>query len=369
MKITVSKRELYNKLKMVDKVVAPSKTLPILENYLFHVENGEMIITGSDASGMIQARVELVSVDTKETKRFIVDKTLYAALPKLADQPIELVIDETNHITVNYANGKFELQAMDADAFPTLTMPAQADTHLINRKQLIEGIKTVLPFVANDELRPVMNGVYMESSDDGKLTFVTTDAHVLASREYDCGLPVFGCIIPAKAAKIILSIVAEYAEEQVKVITSLKSISIETATYSIVYRLIEGRYPKFRSVIPKQFNMNVVIDKAEFLALIERVSVFSNISSRLLKINFNASVIDVFAQDIDYSISANETIFAQFDGSTKIGFHALRLAEVISAVETEQCEIKLIDASCAAIINPVGVDGVTLLIMPMLINS
>lgn len=368
MKITVSKRELYNKLKMVDKLVGPSKTLPILENYLFHVENGEMIITGSDASGMIQARVELVSVDTTEVKKFIVDKTLYAALPELADQPIELIIDDKNHITVNYANGKFEIQAMDATAYPTLTMPNESDTHLINRKQLIEGIRTVIPFVANDELRPVMNGVYIESAEN-KLTFVATDAHVLACREYEYALPEFGCIVPAKAAKIILSIIGEYSEEQVKVITSFKNISVKTETYTITYRLIEGRYPKYRNVIPKSHEMVIGIEKAEFLSLIKRVSVFSNVNSKLLKIDFNSSVINVFAQDIDYSISANETMFANFAGSITIGFHALRLAEIIIAVETESCDIKLIDPSRAAIINPVGVEGVTLLIMPMTINS
>jgi DNA polymerase-3 subunit beta len=369
MKITVSKKELYDKLKMVTKVVTTSKTLPILENYMFVVENRILTITGSDGNGEIVARVNLVDIDSDQQIKFVVDRTLFTALAELPDQPIELVINSNYHIKVIYHNGQFELQGADADAFPCMTMPDEFQTIEMDRQKLMEGIKTVLPFVANDDLRPVMNGVYLDSKANA-LTFVSTDAHVLACREYEQDLPDFNANIPAKAAKIILSILSEYTEENVKVISSFKNISVETEKYTVTYRLIEGRYPNYRNVIPNGQNLVVTLDKYEFLSLIKRISVFSNVSSKLLKLDIGQGVIKVFAQDVDYSISANETLMAEIDGEDMvIGFNATRLADVIAAVETEQCKLNLLNPTRAGIINPVGVDGVTLLIMPMTINS
>lgn len=369
MKITVSKKELYDKLKMVGKVVGPSKTLPILEHFMFAIENNTLSITGSDSSGMIVAMVK-ATVEGEEPMQFTVDKTLLTALAELPEQPLEITVNASKNITVNYHNGQFDIPGHDAEAFPILSIPEEAESVYIDRHILIEGIKTVLPFVANDELRPVMNGVYIESLEN-KLTFVSTDANVLACREYDQEhLPVFGAIIPAKAAKIIQSIILEYTEEKVNVIVNQKNISVKTDKYTVTYRLLEGKYPNYRKVIPSTKTLTTIVDRDEFLSLIKRVSVFSNVSSKLLKLDIGQGAINVSAQDIDYSISASETIFAEVDGIPMvIGFNALRLAEIITAIDVEQCSINLLDPSRAGIVKPEGVSGVTLLIMPMLINS
>lgn len=370
MKITVSKKELYDKLKMVGKVVGPSKTLPILEHFMFVIENNALTITGSDGSGMIVAMVQ-ATVKGDEPMQFTVDKTLFAALAELPEQPLEITVNTNKNITVNYHNGQFNIPGHDAEAFPILTMPEEAEIASIDRHILIEGIKTVIPFVANNELRPVMNGVYIESLDN-KLTFVATDATVLACREYgqEQLLPVFGAIVPAKAAKIMQLIIAEYDEEKVNIIVNPKNISVKTDKYTVTYRLLEGRYPKYRNVIPQTKTLTTIVDRNEFLSLIKRVSVFSDVNSKLLKLDIGRGTIDMSAQDIDFSISGCETMFADVDGEPMvIGFNALRLVEIITSIDVEHCSINLLDPSRAGIINPVGVEGVTLLIMPTLINS
>ena len=369
MKIVVSTKELHDKLKMVSKVVGPHKTLPILENYLFDIKNGKLTVTGSNGEGMIQANIELVSAEDGEIK-FILDKTLFSALSELSDQPITLDISANKYIVVHYANGKFELQGRNADEFPMIQLPAESNAVSLVRKQVIEGLKTVLPFIANDELRPVMNGVFLQSVK-GKLCFVSTDSHCMALREYKVeDLVPFNAIVPGRAAKIILAALLEYKEDNISINVSFKTLSVNTDKYTITYRLIEGNYPKYRSVIPTTHNLKAVVDKNEILSLIRRVSVFSNMNSRLLKFDFGNVVIDVFAQDVDFAIQASETMFGEMDGApVSIGFNASRLQDVISAIETDNCDIKLISGERACIIQPAQCNSVTLLIMPLLMNN
>lgn len=366
MKIKVSKSELYNKLKMVSKVVGPHKTLPVLENYMFDIDQ-TLKITGSDGEGLITANVELIEFEGKS--KFIVDKTLFNALSELPEQPIEISIDDKFHITVTYTNGQFDIQGLDAETYPILSMSEDNQTVSVERKELIEGLKTVIPFTANDELRPVMNGVYIDSKD-GKLAFVSTDANVLALREYKTGEDVFSANIPAKACKIIISILSEFANDNVNIVVSNKTISVETDKYSCIYRLIEGRYPNYRNVLPKSHITDVEFDRSELLGLLKRVSLFSNISSKLLKLHINPGTIKIDAQDVDYNISATETIFVDVNGETMtIGFKASRLIDIISSMNSEKCIFQLLSPDRAGIILPVDIEGVTMLIMPMLINS
>lgn len=379
MKITVSKNEFYNKLKMVGKVVGSSKTMPQVENFLFEI-GPYFIVTGSDISGIISGRISTVAIENPEgyTIKLLAEKTIMNALKELPEQPIEVNINEKSlRIIVSYKNGNqdgdgsFEIQGRDAAAFPEIKVDDERTEVCIEKSVLIEGFRSVMSFVASDELRPVMNGICFESKSDN-LVFVATDAQKLSLREYSVtDYPEFSSIIPAKAAKLITDILSESKDDEMHVSISNKNISVETETYTMVYRLVEGRYPAYRNVIPKTHNTSIKISSEEIQSVIRRVSVFANRSSLLLVMDVDSGVIRINAEDVDFSVSANETLFAEVIGEPmKIGFHAGRLNDVLSScTSSDDCIIELIDSSKAAIIRPVGVDGVTLLIMPMLINN
>jgi len=378
MKITVSKNEFYNKLKMVGKVVGSSKTMPQVENFLF-VIGTDFIVTGSDISGIISGKVSTVAIENPKgvTIKLLVEKTIMNALKELPEQPIEITIDErTLRIVVAYKNGNkdgdgvFAIQGKDASAFPEMKIDDERTEVRIKKSVLIEGFRSVMSFVANDELRPVMGGICFESKADN-LVFVATDGNMLSLREYQVeDYPEFSSIVPAKAAKLITDILSESKEEEMHVSISNKNISVETETYTMVYRLVEGRYPAYRNVLPKTHNTSIKVSSEEIQSVIRRVSVFANRNSLLLVMDINSGIIRINAEDVDFSVSANETLFAEVVGEpVKIGFHAGRLNEVLGSCTSDDCIIELIDANKAAIIRPVGVDGVTLLIMPMLINN
>lgn len=377
MKITVSKNEFYNKLKMVGKVVGSSKTMPQVENFLFSIGNG-FNVQGSDISGIISGNVTTISINNPNNKviTLLVEKTIMNALKELPEQPIEISIDErTLRIVVAYKNGNkdgdgvFAIQGKDAAAFPEMKIDDERTEVRIEKSVLIEGFRSVMSFVANDELRPVMSGIYFESKTDN-LIFVATNSHILSLREYPAEYPEFSSIVPAKAAKLITDILSESKEEEINVSISNKNISVNTESYTMTYRQVEGRYPAYRNVLPKTHNTSIKVSSEEIQAVIRRVSVFANSSSHLLIMNVNSGNLQVNAEDVDYSVSANETLSAEVVGNpVKIGFHAGNMNEVLGSCTSDDCMIELIDATKAAIIRPVGVDGVTLLIMPMIINN
>lgn len=376
MKITVSKTELYNKLKTVGRIIQRTNTLPQCDYFMFNIVNNELEITGSDSSGIIRGKVNLVDIENPSSLslKFLVDKPIMEAVKELSEQPIVIEIDEkTFHVKVCYKNGVFdggfEMQGCSSDAFPAIVMDDEPISISLERSILLEGLKSALPFIANDTLRPVMNGVYIHSKDD-KIIFVATDSNILSLREYPIAFPEFGTIIPGKTAKMITDIIGESKESQIKISISSKNISVITESYTLIYRLIEGRYPNYRGVIPKEFKSSSTVNISEIKSALSRVIVFANKNSILTTIDVNAGAIQINAQDIDYSTSAAETIFCEFDGDpVKIGFNGNKLIETLSAISSEECVIELTDPSRAAIIHPVGVEGVTLLIMPLTINN
>lgn len=370
MKIKVSKSELQNKLKMAAKLVGPHKTLPVLENFvIYYAGYGNLYVKGSDGAGEIVCAVDTLEIEGA-SKSVLVDKTLLNALAEMAEQPIEINIDDTFRIEVNYNGGHFELQGWSAEDYPKLSGSGEEIKLTLSKKTLLDGFKTCINFTAADELRPVMNGVYINATETG-VDFVATDAHSLGLRQYDGVFTPFTAIVPTKAVKIISDILSKDKNDaEIDLYVNEKNVIIEYGQYSFAYRLIEGRYPNYMAVIPNGETTKLTIECADLLASIRRVSVFANSDSKLLKLSMNESgVVDLKSQDIDYKTSANETIFAEVKGEDlEIGTNSMKLLEVISAVDTDKCDIHFNGPSKAFIVHPDGDRSVTLLLMPMLLN-
>ena len=366
MKINVSKNELYNKLRTVGKIVQPSKTIPELE--YFKLECSDVLkVTGSDNSGSITAIIEC----EKESGsfNFLIDaKTILSALKELSEQPI--VIEVTgSKVTLLYHNGEFELIGHNSMAFPVVVVPIDSFDVMIERQTLIDGIKSVLQFTANEELRPVMNGVNFQSKD-GKLTFVATDATKLGVHEYDFESQNFSSIVPKKTAKIIYDMVSNMDTDTITLTISDKNIALNTGIYSLVYRLIDGRFPNFRAVIPTTNHIRLQINRGDLIAAISRMTVFSNRSTSLIMLELSNNTLRITSNDTDFSLAAKETIPVDYNGeSLNIGFGGNTLVDVLNSITTEECLLTFSNSQRAALVTPIGLSGVTLLIMPVLINN
>lgn len=375
MKITVSKNELQNKLKAVAKVIKPSNLLPEHNSFLFEL-NGKLKVTGADEMGNITTAVDCV-ISEDSNLSFLIDSKLFLdGLKELPEQPIEINIEESNNaflITLKHSSGTYKFNGAEASGFskvevydPEMKSIDEMDCHL-----LISGIKKVYHFAGNDEIRPILSSVFIESKN-GKLNFVSTNTSTMAV--YECMPPFpfndFDIILPVKIAKILADLLS--GEETVNINITEKNVAFLAGDKSINYRLLEGKYPNYRSIIPKGNDKILNCSTDVIVSAIRRTSIFANKNSQLLILSAEQSTLEISGKDTDLQNSANEEISISYSGSEpiEIGFKSDFLLKCLETVDTEEVSMSLSDPTRACLISPVEetVGQLTVLIMPMLVN-
>jgi DNA polymerase-3 subunit beta len=302
-------------------------------------------------------------------------KILLEPLKELPEQPLNFEINDDNlEINIFFQNGKYNFIGQKGDVYPLQKSLNEAHTTIFPDAQtLLNGIGRAIFATADDELRPVMNGVYFDIQQDG-LTFVASDGHKLVRLR---NLAIKSAeraafILPKKPANLLRSILAKETEV-IKIKFDDNNAYITCPNFEMVCRLIEGRYPNYNSVIPQENPYKVTVDRISLLNALKRVAVFSNAASSLIKLHLTGNQMIISAQDIDFSTSAEETITCQFDGTElKIGFKATYLIEILSNIASEYIIIELADPSRAGVIVPIENEEneeVLMLLMPMMLND
>ncbi len=376
MKFVVSSTDLLRKLQSISKVVNPKNTLPILDNFLFELQEDKLIITASDLETTLVTSLELDNVDGGG-KFALEAKRLIDILKEFSDQPLSIdVNEETMDVDILSQNGKFSVVAIEGEDFPE---PAEIEEEnstafKISGKTLHRGIIKTIFATADDELRPVMNGIFMELKEDS-LTFVSSDSHKLVRYRREDVKPgkEASFILPKKPAEILKSTLVK-DDEDVTIEFDDKNAIFEFANFKIVCRLIDGEYPNYSSVIPINNENKMVVDRVEFFNTIKRVAIFANEASRLIKFKITPSQVTVSAQDIDFSISAYERITCQYEGDEMtIGFKASFFQDVLNNISAPDIVVEMSDPSKATLVLPIEKESEyedeLMLIMPMMLDS
>ncbi len=376
MKFVVSSTDLLGHLQAVSRVISSKNTLPILDNFLFRLEGNELEITASDLESTLITKMTLEN--TSESGSIAVPaRILTDTLKEFPEQPLTFEIDNDKlSVVINSENGKFTVVGQNAGDFPQ--MPSikqdQKATIEVPAEVLYSGINKTLFATADDELRPVMNGVYIELASDN-LTFVASDAHKLvrykradAKADTDSSF-----ILPKKPASLLKNVLPK-EENPVTIEFDDKNAFFLMTEYKLVCRLVEGNYPSYNSVIPTDNPNKLSIDRVEFYNTLKRVSVYSNQASNLVKLALTGNQITVSAQDIDFSISAYERLNCQYEGEDmEIGFKSTFLIEILSNLSSTDVIVELSDPTRAGIMLPAVSENesedVLMLLMPMMINA
>lgn len=376
MKFVVSSTELLGHLQSISKVISSKNTLPILDNFLFELKEDQLIATASDLESTLITSIPLESV-TGQGRVAFPAKILTDTLKEFPEQPLTFDVDmDSLAVKIISDNGVFSIVGQNGDEFPQLPQKddSKAVTINVDSKVLLNGVNKTLFATADDELRPVMNGIFVELGNDD-LTFVASDAHKLVRyRRLDGRSDVASSfILPKKPASLLKNILSK-EEESVTVEFDEKNAFFSMSDYTLICRLVEGNYPSYNSVIPKN-NPNVLtIDRSELFNTLKRVSVFSNPASNLIKFHLTHNQIVVSAQDIDFSISAHETLQCQYEGEElEIGFKSVFVLEILSNISSSNVLLQLSDPTRAGIFLPYDNDNadedVLMLLMPMMINA
>ena len=374
MRFTLSSSALSSKLSALSRVINSKNALPILGDFVFEIKDGVLYLTASDSENMMKTQIDLTESDGY--CRFAIgNHDLLEAVKGFSEQPITFDVDqEKNIVKISYQNGLFSLPIENADEFP-MAQPVSdfATSIVIPNLILAENINRSVFATAQDELRPVMNGIYFDLTADG-LAVVASDGHKLVRNKVftiKSEQPA-AFILPKKPANLLRNLLGKDGGDVI-IRFDERNAEINYGDGILQCRLIEGRFPNYNSVIPQNNPNELRVDRLGLLAALRRVQPFANDSSNLIRFHVEGVTLQLDAEDYDFSKTATERMTCEYNGQPmSIGFKGSSFIEVLSNFDCQEVIIQLADPSRAGLVLPSEQpenQDVLMLMMPMLIND
>ncbi|MFL2999777.1 MAG: DNA polymerase III subunit beta [Cytophagales bacterium] len=374
MNFIVSSSYLLKNLNSISGVITSNPVVPILENVLFEIEGGNLLITASDLQTSVMVELQ---VESKEDGSVAIPaKILIETLKNLPEQPVTFSIDDQNYnIEINSDNGRYKLAGENSADFPKVPGVNDGYSSDINSEILNSAISNTIFSTSTDELRPAMTGVFFKLAST-RCTFVSTDGHRLVKYirtdikgdEVDHDM-----ILPRKSLNLLKSILPTDKSSDIKLDFNASNAYFSFENIKMVCRLIDERYPDYDNVIPSDNSNSVTITKSELLGSLKRISIYANKTTNQVRFKISGSEILISAEDLDFSNEANERISCEHDGvDIEIGFNAKFLIEMLSNIESEKVILKLSEPNRAGLLIPEDIndnEDITMLVMPVMLND
>ncbi len=376
MKFIVSRSELLPRLQLISKIIPSKSTYPMLDNFKLEIQGNTLTITGTDLQTTIISSLEVDQVEG-EGAVAVGSKRLLDILKEFSDQPLIFnVDDETKNVTILTQTGKYTIGSYSAEEYPEPAMidEEEAASFNISSHALARAISKTIFAVSTAEVQPVMTGILFELKPEN-LTFVASDGHKLvryrrtdfsANKESEF-------ILPKKPADLIRSIVVK-DDFDVRVVFNERNAIFYLGEYTIISRLIDGKFPNYEAVIPQDNPNKLVVDRVEFFNAIRRVSIFANEASKLVKFNISENQVRITAQDIDFSISAEEVLPALYEGEPMhIGFKSTFILEILQNIDSGDVKLEMSEPNRAALFLPTEkldeMEDELMLLMPIMLDE
>ncbi len=370
MKFIASSSLLLKQLQHISGVISSNTVLPILEDFLLEVEKNKMTIVATDLETVMRVQLE---IESKESGKVCIPaKILQDSLKNIPEQPLTFSIDKNFAVEITSDNGKYKIMGENPDNFPkeptadgttSFTMPAHV---------LVTAISKTIFATSNDDLRPVMTGVFFEL-DKKSFQCVATDAHRLVRyhrTDVHCARA-DSFIVPRKPLQLVKSALPAN-EDEITISYNSNHLFVRHGSIQMSCRLIDGRFPDYRVVIPTENPYRLTVNKADFQSALRRVSVFSNKSTNQVVLNITGSELQLAAQDVDFSTEGNERMNCAYNGEDMmIAFNARFLIEMLSAADSDEVFLELSTPTKAGLIKPSEQDkeeDLLMLVMPLMLN-
>ncbi|GHC58668.1 DNA polymerase III subunit beta [Ulvibacter litoralis] len=372
MKFIVSSSYLLKQLQVLGGIINSNNTLPILDNFLFDLDQKSLTVSASDLETTISSKLEVESNESGVV--CIPARLLLDTLKTFPEQPLTFTIEENNTVEISSNHGKYALAYANGEEFPTAVELKDPSATKLQGDILATAISKTIFASGNDDLRPVMSGVFFQFSTES-LTFVATDAHKLVkyTREDVQASQVAEFIMPKKPLNLLKSILAG-SEDEVTIEYNESNAKFTFDNTEMICRLIDGKYPNYEAVIPKENPNQLSIDRNQFLNSVRRVSIFSNKTTHQIRLKIAGAELNISAEDVDYSNKAEERLTCDYQGDDmQIGFNSRFLTEMLNNLTSDEVSLEMSLPNRAGILTPVdGLDEgefVTMLVMPVMLNS
>ncbi|WP_373812419.1 DNA polymerase III subunit beta [Porphyromonas loveana] len=372
MKFEVASNMMLQHLQLIARVIASRSTLPILESVLFELEGDKLRLTAADMANRMSTELTVNNIGGENGTFAVPERILLEPLKELPDQPIAFEVNtDSKAAQIAYSNGHYTFVVQDASTYPQAAALSQdAITSVLPAESLMSGLSATLFATSQDERRPIMTGVYMDFFED-KLVFVGSDGQILVKQE-DANVRSSqrsAFCLPRKACLLLRSVLPKL-EGNVQLTYDNNYLHIELGDYTLTARLLEGRYPNYNSVIPTSNPYEVKVDRLQLLSGAKRVAIFSNPATSMLRMEFTPEGIRLSANDIDFSVAAEEHVAADCpaDMNMRIGFKSDVFQTILQGMSSEEVIMTLADQTRAGLILPAENEpGISLcnLLLPM----
>jgi DNA polymerase-3 subunit beta len=372
MKFIVSSSYLLKQLQVLGGIINNNNTLPILDHFLFDISGSTLKVSASDLETTVIAQLEVESDATGQI--CVPARLLLDTLKTFPEQPLTFTVEDNNTVEISSNSGKYALAYAEGADFPSAVTLKEPSATTVTGDVLATAISKTIFAAGNDDLRPVMSGVFFQLASDG-LTFVATDAHKLVKyARTDATAPQSAeFIMPKKPLNLLKGILAGSSDE-VTVEYNESNARFAFDNMELICRLVDGKYPNYEAVIPKENPNKLTIDRNLFLNSLKRVSIFSNKTTHQIRLRIAGAELNISAEDIDYSNKAEERLTCDYQGDDiQIGFNSRFLLEMLGNLTCDSVTLELSVPNRAGILTPSdGLDEgevVTMLVMPVMLNQ
>jgi DNA polymerase III subunit beta len=371
MKFIASASSLLKHLQQISGVINANTVLPILEDFLFDIQDKKLSIAATDLETVMRVQMDVES--KTNGKVCIPAKILIDSLKNIPDQPLSFNIDKNYAVEITSDNGKYKVMGENPDNFPKEPVADDTNSFTMTSGALVTAINNTLFAVSNDDLRPAMTGVFFELSKDA-IQFVATDAHRLVRyKRTNVKCPKNdNFIVPKKPLGLLKNVLPDN-DDEITISYNSNHLFVTHGSTQLICRLIDARFPDYKVVIPSDNPYKLVVNKNDFQSALRRVNVFSNKSTNQVALSISGSELQLAAQDVDFSFEGNERMNCQYDGEDlQIAFNAKFLIEMLSAADSDEVKVELSTPTKAGIIKPTEqTDGedLLMLVMPLMLNS
>jgi DNA polymerase-3 subunit beta len=371
MKFIVSSSQLLKQLQVLGGVINSNNTLPILDNFLFEISENQLKVSASDLETTMSA---VVTIESDSTGSIAISaRLLLDTLKTFPDQPLTFKTEGDSIIEISSDQGKYDMAYFGGDEFPkSVSLPSPSKT-VIPSSILATAISKTIFAAGNDDLRPVMSGVFFQFSSES-LTFVATDAHKLVkyTRTDVTADKTAEFIMPKKPLNLLKGVLG--GEEDVIIEYNDANAKFTFENFVLICRLIDGKYPNYEAVIPKENPNKLTVDRASFQNSVRRVSIFSSKTTHQIRLKMAGTELNISAEDLDFSNKADERLSCDYQGDDmQIGFNSRFLSEMLSNLTSSEVLIEMSLPNRAGILTPIdGTDEgekITMLVMPVMLNN
>ncbi|WNJ21216.1 DNA polymerase III subunit beta [Pontibacter sp. G13] len=374
MNFIVSSAALHRQLSRISGAIPSKSVLPIIENFLFVIENNQLTVSTTNLEISMQTHLEVESRG-ESIRVAIPARILMDILKALPEQPVTFIIrEDTFQVEISSENGKYKLSGENGEDFPIIPTPEGTDSLGIPMHVMLKAISKTLFAASSDEDKAALNGIFFDLNENFS-TFVATDAHRLVRyRRNDLTVSnPTNFIVPRQALNLLKSSLDPNANRDVIIQYNDSNAFFKTEDLLLVCRLIDQKYPDYENVIPTDNPNKLFISKQELLGTLRRVNIFANKSTHQVRFSIKGSELEISCEDNDFSNEARETLKCHYEGQdVEIGFNASLLLDVVSNVDTAETVIELSEPNRAGIILPNAQEegeNILMLIMPIMLNS